>query len=188
MINSWRRSAAAAAVLSLGVLATGTAQAQTCNPGINAAFVAHATQYTALSNALVPQLTGLNASLAAVVDQASYEALLNQARALATAIGSTGRVVVTLPDGTTVVDTARPDDPTDETPGAAANSFQHFRDKKVNENHNSRIAIFDAQEWPCGVGLEAKLSTSTGQRELGLAVRLGVHLDSTGTVRASLRE
>jgi hypothetical protein len=96
-------------------------------------------------------------------------------------------VVLTLPDGTTVIDTSKPDDPLDTMPDIDANSFQHFRNKKVNENHNSRIAIHDAQEWPCGLGLEAKLSTSTGQREIYLAVRLGTHLDSNGTVRASLK-
>jgi hypothetical protein len=30
--------------------------------------------------------------------------------------------------------------------------------KSVDENHQSRIAIFDSQEWPCGFGLETKVS------------------------------
>jgi hypothetical protein len=68
------------------------------------------------------------------------------------------------------------------------NSFQHFQNKTVNENHNSRIAIFDTQEYQCGIGLEAKLSTTTGQREIYLAVRLGTHLDANGSVRISTRE
>jgi hypothetical protein len=40
-----------------------------------------------------------------------------------------------------VLDTARTDDPTNTMP--VGNSFQHFQNKTVNENHNSRIAIFD---------------------------------------------
>jgi hypothetical protein len=182
------RSLLVAVAVSTAVLTAVPARAQTCNPGIGAAFAAHAAQYTALVNALVPQLPTLNANLAAVVDQATYAVLLTQARALATSITPDGRVVITLPDGTTVIDTSKPDDPLDTMPDIDANSFQHFRNKKVNENHNSRIAIHDAQEWPCGLGLEAKLSTSTGQREIYLAVRLGTHLDSNGTVRASLRQ
>lgn len=187
MMKTWR-SLVAAVVVSTAALTAVPARAQTCNPGIGVAFAAHAAQYTTLVNALVPQLGTLNTNLAAIVDQATYQVLLTQARAIATGITPNGRVLIALPDGTVVIDTSKPDDPTDTTPDIDANSFQHFRDKKVNENHNSRIAVHDAQEWPCGLGLEAKFSTSTSQREIGLAVRLGTHLDSNGTVRASLRQ
>jgi len=83
-------------------------------------------------------------------------------------------------------DTGRPDDPTNVL--AAGNSYQHFVAKTVNENHNSRIAILAAQEYPCGAGIESKLSTTTGQVESYLAVRLGNHLDSLGTARISTRQ
>ena len=68
---------------------------------------------------------------------------------------------------------------------ASGNSWAHFLAKTVNENHNSRVAIFDAQEWPCGIGLERKLSTTTGVTETYVAIRLGTHLDSLGTARLS---
>jgi hypothetical protein len=62
---------------------------------------------------------------------------------------------------------------------------QHFTNKTVNENHNSRIAIVSAQLYPCGVGIESKLSTSTGTTESYVALRLGKHLNSAGTARLS---
>jgi hypothetical protein len=124
-----------------------------------------------------------------------------------------GRILITLPDGTVVVDTSKADAPACDTTAAAcaglngfpvnppagcacngqANSYGHYLKKSVNENHASRIAIHDAQEWPCAYGLETKSSSSTNSNEHYLAIRLaspalGGHLDSTGTVRASLRQ
>ena len=58
--------------------------------------------------------------------------------------------------------------------------------KTINENHNSRVAIFMAQEYPCGVGVENKVSTSTGADETYVARRAGNHLDSAGTLRLSV--
>jgi hypothetical protein len=48
--------------------------------------------------------------LRAVVDQATYQVLLTSARTIAAAI-TNGRIVITVPDGTVVLDTARQDDP-----------------------------------------------------------------------------
>jgi hypothetical protein len=167
-----------------GLALTGaTAEAQTCQPGLSAAFVAHQAAYTQLLTAIAPQLGNLNTELAAVSNQATYQTLLNRANTLAGGLTS-GRVVVTLPDGTVVLDTARDDNTADPK----NNSFQHFQDKTINENHNSRVAIFTAQEYPCGVALETKFSSSTGQREVYLAVRLGGHLDSNGTARISVKQ
>jgi hypothetical protein len=126
----------------------------------------------------------LDTKLKATVDQATYASLLTDARTLAGSL-ATGRVLITVPDGTAVIDTARPDDPTNITPNVFANSFQHFKNKMVNENHNTRIAIHDAQEWPCGVGLESKFSTSDNRTENYVGLRLGNHLDSDGTARMS---
>ena len=58
----------------------------------------------------------------------------------------------------------------------------------VNENHNSRIAILAAQQYPCGAGLERKLSSTTGVTESYLAMRLGAYLDSYGTARLSVEQ
>jgi hypothetical protein len=59
---------------------------------------------------------------------------------------------------------------------SSGNSFEHFEDKTVNENHNTRVAILSAQLYSCGAGVESKLSTTTGQSEIYVAIRLGQHL------------
>jgi hypothetical protein len=184
MMKTCRRLATSAVLSAALVLAAGTAHAQTCNPGIGAAFAAHAATYTSLFTTLGPQVATLQSGLASVVDQPTYATFLSSTHTLASSIAN-GRLVVTVPDGTVLLDTGRPDDPTNVV--AAGNSFLHFQNKTVNENHNSRIAFHDAQEWPCGVGLERKLSTSTGATETYVAIRLGTHLDSLGTARLSTR-
>jgi hypothetical protein len=119
----------------------------------------------------------LKARLHQVTNQSSYAALLALARTVASSINAAnGRVVITLPDGTVVLDTSRSD---------SVNTYANFIAKNVNENHNTRVAIFSAQQYPCGIGLESKFSTSTGNREHYVAIRLGDHLDSEGTVRGS---
>ena len=184
MTNTFRRLASTLVLSSMLVFAGSAAQAQTCNPGIGTAFAAHAAVYTSLATALAPAVPGLTTGIASVIDQPTYASYLSGVRTLAGTVPN-GRVVITLPDGTVMIDTARTDDPTNVM--AVGNSFAHFGAKTVNENHNSRIAILDSQEWPCGVGLERKLSTSTGQTETYLAIRLGAHLDSLGTARLSTR-
>ena len=78
-------------------------------------------------------------------------------------------------DGTVVVDTSK----------GATNTFANFDAKKINENHNTRISILDAQLYDCGVGLETKTSSTTDVKEVYLAKRLGNYLNSAGTVRLS---
>jgi hypothetical protein len=182
MLRTCRRLATAVVLTAVLAFTARAAQAQTCNPGIGAAFTAHAAVYASLLTALAPQVPSLQAGLAAVVDQPTYATFLASAHTLAGGIVN-GRMVVAVPDGTVVLDTGKPDDPTNVQ--ASGNSFQHFQNKTVNENHNSRVAIFDAQEWPCGVGLERKLSTTTGVTETYVAIRLGTHLDNVGTSRIS---
>jgi hypothetical protein len=223
-MSNIRQSLAATAILAaVTFLAASGAHAQTCNPGIGPAYLAHQAQYDKVVAAVVPQLTNLNTDLNAVgsgasfaINQALYAALVTRARAIVNAINTPanvcGRVLITLPDGTTVVDTSKTDAPACDTTAAACagwngfpvpppagcmctgqqNSYGHFLRKSVNENHQSRIAIFDAQEWPCGIGLETKFSSTTNQDESYVAIRLaspvlGGHLDNTGTVRGSLR-
>ena len=123
-------------------------------------------------------------ALGALTDQTTYETLLASANTAAANI-PTGRVVIALPDGTVVLDTARTDgDPAVPT----SNTYAHFQAKTINENHNSRVAFMTAQQYPCGVSVESKLSTSTGQTERYFALRLGTHLNSLGTVRISVQQ
>ena len=143
-----------------------------CAPQVQAKLAA--APYATLNAILTPaKVTSFRNKLNAVTNQATYGTLLTEANATATLIAN-GRVVVTLPDGTVVVDTSK-----------ANNTYADYIAKAINENHNSRIAILDAQIYDCGVGLETKTSTSTGVVEVYLAKRLGAYLDSAGTVRLS---
>jgi hypothetical protein len=178
--------AIALALSTMTLVSARPASAQAaCNPGIGAGYVLHQTTYNTLIATLAPQLAVIGPQLAAVVDQTTYATLLTTARNTANAV-ATGRVVITLPDGTVVVDTSKTDDPGNTM--TSGNSYQHFQNKTVNENHNSRVAILDAQEWPCGIGLETKLSSTTGHKEVYFAIRLGAQFDSIGTARISVTE
>jgi len=175
------------AVIVFAVLAlTGnTVYAQSCQPDIALAYAIHADTYGRLFSTLAPNVPDLQTGLAGVTNQATYAAFLAKARIIAASI-ATGRVVVTLPDGTVVLDTSKPDDANNAL--ESGNSYQHFQSKTVNENHNSRIAILAAQQYPCGAGLERKLSSTTGVTESYLAMRLGAYLDSYGTARLSVEQ
>ncbi len=116
----------------------------------------------------------LTTSLKATSDETSYQQLLGLATSIAAGAGADGRVVVTLPDGTVVLDTEKTN-----------NSYANYQAKEINENHNSRVAILDSQLYPCGVGVETKLSSTTGASETYVARRLGPYLKSAGTVRIS---
>jgi hypothetical protein len=82
---------------------------------------------------------------------------------------------VTLPDGTVVVDTKK----------TALNTYANYVAKKINENHNSRIAILDSRLFVCGAGVETKRSTTDGVVENYVAMRLGNYLDNSGSARIS---
>ncbi len=182
------RALIVATALAVGSLVTATAaNAQTCQPGIGPALAAHQADYLAIANVIVSTNNTVRTLLANVSDQATYASLLNAANAIAAAIPNTGRVVITVPDGTVMIDTNAPDDPANALP--TGNSFAHFQSKTVNtDNHNTRVAIMSAQMFECGFGIERRLSTSTGVVETYFAQRLGTHLDSVGTVRGSSRQ
>jgi len=144
-----------------------------CAPQVTTKLAA--APYDTLNAILTPaKVTSFRNKLNNVTNQGTYAILLAEANATATLIAN-GRIVVTLPDGTVVVDTSK----------GANNTYANFIDKAINENHNTRVAILDAQIYDCGVGLETKTSSSTGVQEVYLAKRLGAYLDSAGTVRLS---
>ena len=144
-----------------------------CAPQVTTKLAA--APYDTLNAILTPaKVTSFRNKLNNVTGQGTYAILLAEANATATLIAN-GRVIVTLPDGTVVVDTSK----------GANNTYTNFIDKAINENHNTRVAILDAQIYDCGVGLESKTSSSTGVQEVYLAKRLGAYLDSVGTVRLS---
>lgn len=108
---------------------------------------------------------------AAVTDSAAWTALYS----LWSYLFSTYRMVITLPDGTVMMDTTSDN-----------NSWESFKAKTVNENHNSRVAIFHSQGQEGGVGYETKWSTSDNRVEKYVAVRLNKYLNSNGSVRFSI--
>lgn len=125
-------------------------------------------------NLIYPQQNSLTTLLQNTVDQTTYALLLTAANNLAASAGVTGRVVITLPDGTVVVDTAK-----------GTNTYANYIAKTINENHNSRVSIYDAQAWVGGIGVERKFSSTTQTTEIYTAVRLGAYLNNQGTVRLS---
>lgn len=86
------------------------------------------------------------------------------------------RLVVTEPDGTVVVDTAL----------TTANTFSNWKTKSINENHNTRIAIIDAQTLEGGVGYETKHSTTLDLNQYYVAIRGGSRYKNFGTFRLSI--
>ena len=154
-------------VTSLNVMAA------SCAPQVQTLVIAP--PYDTLNAALtVARVTSIKKKLDAVNNQATYATLLTEAKATA-AIVTNGRVVITLPDGTVVIDTFK----------GGANTYVNFKAKTINENHNTRIAFLDSQLFECGVGVETKLSSTTNVKEFYVAKRLGNYLDSSGTVRLS---
>ena len=184
-MKSSRRLIRAVIIAAALWLPAGVAHAQDCQPGIGIAVQAHLNEYIQLVQTISPEIGNLFVGLAQVADQPTYATFLAANRAIANTIPN-GRMLIALQDGTVVLDTARPDDPANTM--ASGNSFQHFQAKTVNENHNSRVGILAAQEYPCGVAVESKLSTTTGQVESYVAFRPGNHLDSLGTARISSRQ
>lgn len=86
------------------------------------------------------------------------------------------RILVTLPDGTTIFDSSKGNN----------NSHTNANSKLINENHNSRLAIMAACLSQSGVGMEKKYSSSTGLNEQYLAHRIGkTQQDAIGCVRWS---
>lgn len=159
-----------------------SAAALECAPQVQDLLKSNPT-YAKLNKALSAKVSLLKSQQQAVSDQKSYEVLLATAVKLASSI-QTGRVVITMPDGTVMVDTGKPIDPVGGQ--GTGNSYDHYKGKSVNENHNSRLSIINAQLHPCGVGVETKWSTSVKAKDVYVAIRLGNYLDSIGTARFSV--
>ena len=140
--------------------------------------------YKKLFKTLRPHIRRLTELTHNTVDQTSYNFLLAEARLIASRL-STGRVVVVDPDGLVVVDTSKPD---------TTNSFANFKagadpltfSSAINVNHNSRIAILDAQLQICGAGAETKFSNTLGVAQNYVAIRLGNFAEGLTTAKSYL--
>lgn len=106
--------------------------------------------------------------------QKQYQHLYKISAAIANKIK--GRVTITLPDGHVVIDTCKD----------IGNTYENYIDDVISENHNTRICIFQTQYYSDGVSYERKFSSTTHQREVYLAIRLGPFRDSAGTIRLSI--
>lgn len=163
--------------------------------GVGAPEVAHTLQwdttenYRGLYNQITPVEATFQSQMAAFIaapSQLTYAPVLATADALVisanAALASTSaRVVVTLPDGTVVIDTSK------------VNTFVNYETGfgllptfVLGQNHNTRVAISTAQAWPNGVGLERKYSTTVLVNQIYVAVRLGALFNNVGTVRLSV--
>jgi len=145
----------------------------------------HNDTYRNLYNVLKANVKDIQHLLVHTTDQATYEVLYNECVLVANKVIG-GRVLVCLPDGTVAVDTRMPTDFSNTNPGYA-NSYQHFVNKNVNENQNSRISIRDAQTYPAGVGVGIYPGNSGMGPEPFTAIRLGDYLKSKGTARISIQ-
>ena len=132
---------------------------------------------------------------------ANYDAMRTELRALVVAqnllagvtgapFTSTARILVTVADGTTHYDSGKTDGTTAEDGNTVVDSKNKFRSSfgdAIGVNHNSRSAIAQAAFGTSGIGLEQKLSTTTGKNEQYLAHRMGKsNMEILGVVRFSL--
>jgi hypothetical protein len=125
----------------------------------------------AILNPNVPTITTL---VKGVKNQRSYGQLVRFARALEHQLPNS-QLSIAQSDGTPVFDGSKIDDPGDTLP--KGNSYAHFQAKTITENLNTRISFFDAQDHVDGLGAETKSKLAY------VAIRLGKHLQSSGTAR-----
>jgi hypothetical protein len=85
------------------------------------------------------------------------------------------RILVTESDGTVIMDSSK-----------TTNTYANWKAKKINENHNTRIAVLNSQLQEGGVGSETKYSSSTGTKQVYVAVRAGAFLEAAGSFRLSV--
>jgi hypothetical protein len=117
---------------------------------------------------------------------AKYDAVIAVFRSLvaplSVASGKTARIVVCLPDGTVYFDSSR----ADGTTATNSNTFANASAKTINENHNTRACIMNVQLLQDPISFESKFSTSNGQQENYVAMRVGPQGANAGTVRYSV--
>lgn len=129
---------------------------------------------TILENNLEIELN--NMYIAAAPNNTAADYAYTNFYTLVTTLFAGQRIVVTEQDGTVVLDSY----------AGVNNTRANWRAKTINENHNSRLAIINAQLFKDGTGYETKLSTTTNTVQLYVAIRGGKFNDSYGTFRLSV--
>lgn len=79
------------------------------------------------------------------------------------------RVLITSADGTVSIDTGKDGSSTQE----AKNTFDKYKAKTINENHNTRVEIMRAAQSDTGTGTTTRFSTSDRRFETYFARRIG---------------
>jgi hypothetical protein len=124
--------------------------------------------------------------LAAVHNEVSYYRLLEAVRD-AQKVDNINRYrfLLTHPNGNVVIDTNQPDN---EPHNPRSNSYQHYINGTIDENHNTRPEIMRAQAEQGGVGYNetTELDTITSISRKKVAIRLGPHLNAQGTIRINM--
>lgn len=92
------------------------------------------------------------------------------------------RIVITQPDGTTIIDTAQW---TGTGPYFRVSTFANWQANTINANQNTSVSIMLAQIWPCGIGLETIYNSPLQALQDYVALRLGDYLYNAGTIRIS---
>lgn len=141
--------------------------------------------YNKLYALLKPNVPSITTLVNSSKDQISYGRLVTFARKLEAKLPNS-RVTITLPDGTAVFDGGKQDDPGNTL--KQGNSFKHYQDKTITENLNTRISNLDTQEHADGLGAETRLSSVTKKKEAFVGIRLGAHLNNSGTARISVKQ
>ena len=114
---------------------------------------------------------------------ASVAVLNSSVAALKNTFGkTTARILFCLPDGTVFYDSSR----IGNTDPTKLNTWTNAENKTINENHNTRAAIMNAQLLEDGVSFESKFSTSDNIYEDYVAVRIGPQGANAGTIRYSV--
>lgn len=140
----------------------------------------------AFSEINIPRYQALMKSV--LLNQVSYDNLVRLTREyLADHFGF--RILICLPDGRVIFDSIRADDLLTSpalVPTITDNSFFNARAGTIAENHNTRVAIISAQLNESGVGYEQRYSTTTNNKQVYVARRLGLQFDNFGTFRLSV--
>jgi hypothetical protein len=161
--------------------ANGTFNSRSLNVKSSDAPVTSQTNWTKLNAQLIADNTSSNFSklMSDIIYSATYDSSIavfkSLVSSLATNTGKTARIVVCLPDGTVYFDS-----------GKTNNTYANASGKSINENHNSRACIINAQLLRNGISFESKYSTTVNNFEDYAAMRVGPHGASLGTVRYSI--
>lgn len=139
-----------------------------CGAGISDALFID--PFNPLYRTLAVNQSTLTSLIANVNSSSNYNLLLSLANSIASSRAN-GRVIITIPNGTVMIDTAQ----------GASNTFTNFLTNMVNPNNlNTSIPIANALTYPCGIGLQTAFDTTSSTFDVAVSLRLGSFLGIEG--------